>query len=203
MSKIGANAHQLPADENLKEIVRQQQIEHRKAKQRQVKEEPSKPPAAVQMPFCRVNVMIGDVLLQFVSHVAHRKDVDQGGDERHHHKHQGREHVDAEAQIQQRSGLMVAQVIELFSSSRSSSLLDFLIGVNLCSCVGQSFCEARAISDSTNRDLVGGGIDSSPSASCRPNDPFSSARLSSSFLIRLLKPVDFLLDLLKACLLLG
>ena len=41
-----ADADQFPADEHLEQVVRDQQVQHREAEQRQVQEEPAEPPAA-------------------------------------------------------------------------------------------------------------------------------------------------------------
>ncbi len=50
-----------------------------------------------------VDLMVLDRLLQLFTHVADGEYMDQGGDERHHHEHEGGEAVDAEAELQGRA----------------------------------------------------------------------------------------------------
>ena len=75
--QVRADADQLPAQEHLEEVVRQDQVEHREAEQRQVHEEAAEAAAAVKMAVRRVDLVVLDLRLQFVAHVADREHVDQ------------------------------------------------------------------------------------------------------------------------------
>ena len=93
-----ADADQLPADEHLEQVVREHQVEHREAEQRQVQEEPAEPAAAVKVVrpsrrarSCRSTSWSSTVSSASSPHVAEREDEDERGDERDHHEHDGRE----------------------------------------------------------------------------------------------------------------
>ena len=81
-----------------KEVVREDQVEHREAEQRQEHEEPAEAAAALQMAV-RCGLRDPRRFLQLVGHVADREEMDQRGDERDHHEHDGGQHVDAEAEL--------------------------------------------------------------------------------------------------------
>ena len=57
-----ADADQFPAHEHLEEVVRQDQVEHREAEQRQEHEEPAEPAAAVQVAVVGVDLVVLDRL---------------------------------------------------------------------------------------------------------------------------------------------
>src|SRR5439155_12449704 len=80
--------------------VGEHEVQHGNAEQRQKHEEAPVPPAPLKVPVGRVNLVVLDGVLQFVGHVADREEVDQGGDEGDHHEHDGRQHVDAEADLE-------------------------------------------------------------------------------------------------------
>ncbi len=71
---------------------------------RNMKKRPKRP-AAVEMAVGGVDLVILDGRLQFVGHVADREEMDERGDDRDHHEHQRREHVDAVADEEPRAGL--------------------------------------------------------------------------------------------------
>ncbi len=56
-----------------------------------------------------VDLVVLDLRLQFLAHVADRVNVDQRGDEGHHEEHHRRQAVDGKAQLQDRGLLVVLQ----------------------------------------------------------------------------------------------
>ncbi len=74
--QIGAQAHALPAEEHLQEVVGRHQRQHEEGEEAQVGEE-ARP-------------------VRVVGHVAHGIDVDNGRDRGHHHEHDRRQLIDPE-----------------------------------------------------------------------------------------------------------
>src|SRR5262249_5037753 len=67
--------------------------------QRQKEEEASEAPAPPMVTVLAVDLMILDVYLLLLSHVADREEMNKRGDERHHQKHDAAEVVDLEADL--------------------------------------------------------------------------------------------------------
>ena len=74
--EVGADADELPEDEDHEDVGRRHQAEHREAEEREVREEPR--------------------IARIVVHVPHRVDVDQGRDERDHQEHDHGQVVDVD-----------------------------------------------------------------------------------------------------------
>ena len=105
--QVRADADQFPAHEHLEEVVGEDEVEHREAEQRQEQEEAAESAAPLQMAVLGVDLVVLDVRLQLLAHVADREKVDQRGDERHHDEHERRQPVDGEAELQRRGLLVV------------------------------------------------------------------------------------------------
>src|SRR5262249_26462501 len=101
--QIGANAHQLPTQEHLKEVVGEDQIEHRETEQRQKQKESAKAAPALEVPVLRVNLVVRYDRLQLLRHVTNGKQVDEGGNQRHHQKHDNAKAIDIEAELELRA----------------------------------------------------------------------------------------------------
>ncbi len=56
--------------------------------------------AALEMPVFGVDLVVLDHWLQLIGHVAHREQVDERGDERHHEKHEDAQLVDMVAEFE-------------------------------------------------------------------------------------------------------
>ena len=78
--QVGHQAHRLPAEEQLQEVVAHHQHQHREGEQRDVAEEA--------------------LVARVVGHVADGVDVHHQRDEGHHHHHQRRQAVDQEADLE-------------------------------------------------------------------------------------------------------
>ena len=82
--QVGRDAHTFPAEEQLQEVVRGHQREHRESEEREIREEPRP--------------------VRIFGHVSDRIDVNQERDRVHHHQHDGRERVDAHAPDRREAG---------------------------------------------------------------------------------------------------
>ena len=92
--KPGTDTDQLPEDEHHGQITGNHDAEHREAEQRKGLKKPAETPRAMEVVAVgQMHFMVGDIM-QLVVHIPRGIDVDAGGDECDHHKHQHGQGID-------------------------------------------------------------------------------------------------------------
>jgi hypothetical protein len=109
--EVRTDAHQLPEDEHHEDVPREDEAEHAEAEQRQKLKKTRKTSGPVQLaPVRQPHFVVGD-RVQLVVHVAHRVEVDTGGDERHHAEHADGQRVDVVADRDAQAAELREQVV--------------------------------------------------------------------------------------------